>query len=111
MLVFLLPFSFSVHAENCQRIVQAQGLLPLIALLRSPDPAIQEEALFTLRNVSSQPSGRVDLVREGGLNALIATLRSPTPSLQEQAAATIRNLSADDAINVKASLWRKTLLF
>ena len=97
----LILFHCSVHAENCQRIVQAQGLLPLIALLRSPDPAIQEEALFTLRNVSSQPSGRIDLVREGGLNALIATLRSPTPSLQEQAAATIRNLSADDAIKVK----------
>jgi hypothetical protein len=99
--VLLLPSSsFRVHAENCQRIVQAKGLLPLIALLRSPDPAIQEEALFTLRNVSSQPSGRVDL-REGGLNALIATLRSPTANLQDQAAVTTRNLSADDAIKVK----------
>ena len=58
------------------------ALPPLVALLRSPQLAVQEQAAVILRNLSLTAENERNIIQEGGLPAVIALLRTNEPRLQ-----------------------------
>ncbi len=63
------------------------ALPPLVALLRSPQLAVQEQAAVILRNLSLTAENERNIIQEGGLPAVIALLRTNEPRLQVPPAA------------------------
>jgi hypothetical protein len=53
-----------------------------VALLRSPQLAVQEQAAVILRNLSLTAENERNIIQEGGLPAVIALLRTNEPRLQ-----------------------------
>ena len=53
-----------------------------MALLRSPQLAVQEQAAVILRNLSLTAENERNIIQEGGLPAVIALLRTNEPRLQ-----------------------------
>ncbi len=71
---------------------QAGGLAPLIILLSSPLPRIQEQAAVALRNISLTEENETALVHEGGLPPLLELLHHTDDHIVEQALVTLRNI-------------------
>ena len=74
---------YSIFADANKVYFGTDGALPpLVALLRSPQLAVQEQAAVILRNLSLTAENERNIIQEGGLPAVIALLRTNEPRLQ-----------------------------
>ena len=75
------------------KISQADGLAPLIALTRSHSVAAQESALAALLSLSFDSTVVLKLAEYGGIPPLVQLLGAPNDETQALAAGICRNLS------------------
>ncbi len=76
-------------------IREAEGIPAVVALLRSPNEALQELAASTLRNLSENRENRVAVREAGGVPPLVSLLNSGKETLQVRAAGSLWKLSVN----------------
>ncbi|KAI3454520.1 hypothetical protein Pfo_011183 [Paulownia fortunei] len=80
---------------NRSCLIESGSIPPLLELLDSTDPAIQENTISALLKLSKQPRGQKSIIENGGLNSILAVLKNGMkPEARQIAAATIFYLSS-----------------
>lgn len=76
-------------------LIESGSIPPLLELLDSTDPTMQENAISALLKLSKQPRGHKSIIENGGLNSVLAVLKQGTkPESRQIAAATMFYLSS-----------------
>lgn len=76
-------------------LIESGSIPPLLELLDSTDPTMQENAISALLKLSKQPRGQKSIIENGGLNSVLAVLKQGTkPESRQIAAATMFYLSS-----------------
>ncbi|KAH6797455.1 hypothetical protein C2S52_022009 [Perilla frutescens var. hirtella] len=76
-------------------LIESGSIPPLLELLDSTDPTMQENAVSALLKLSKQPRGQKSIIENGGLNSVLAVLKHGKKQESRQtAAATIFYLSS-----------------
>lgn len=78
---------------NAIAIASAGGIPPLLALLGSPEVAVQGDAAATLFNMSVITANRGAIIAVGGIPDLIDAMGSPAVAVCSHAVAAVRNLA------------------
>ncbi|EFJ08739.1 ubiquitin-protein ligase, PUB2 [Selaginella moellendorffii] len=81
------------NAEDRIRIANAGAIKPLVALLSSADPKVQEDSVTSLLNLSLNDGNKHDIVDSGAIPPLISVLSEGNPEARQNAAATLFSLS------------------
>lgn len=80
---------------NRSCLIESGSVPPLLELLDSTDPEMQENAISALLKLSKQPRGQKSIIENGGLNSILEVLKNGMKSESRQiAAATIFYLSS-----------------
>ena len=85
------------NAEIKMRAFEAGCLKPAVALLRSRERVVLQNAVATIRNLSFHPEVKVRLVEDGAISSLVGLLNSQDPEVQEHAAAALRNIFPNES--------------
>ncbi|XP_078437333.1 U-box domain-containing protein 11-like [Wolffia australiana] len=80
-------------AENRVEIVRGGALAPLISLISSSDPQIQEQSVTAILNLSLRDDIRDQIAAAGAIQPLIRALRTGTSTARENAACALLRLS------------------
>ncbi|KAL8465356.1 hypothetical protein ACS0TY_034741 [Phlomoides rotata] len=76
-------------------LIESGSVPPLLELVDSSDPTMQENAIAALLKLAKQPRGQKSIIQNGGLNAILAVLKhGKKPESRQIAAATIFYLSS-----------------
>ena len=84
------------NAETRTIIAKCGAILPLVSLLHSADPEIQENAVTALLNLSINDNNKSEISRANPIDSLAHVLTVGTPAAKENAAATLFSLSLMD---------------
>ena len=87
------------NAETRTIIAKCGAILPLVSLLHSADPEIQENAVTALLNLSINDNNKSEISRANPIDSLAHVLTVGTPAAKENAAATLFSLSLMDNEN------------
>ncbi|KAK6122975.1 hypothetical protein DH2020_043274 [Rehmannia glutinosa] len=80
---------------NRSCLIESGSIPPLLELLDSNDPSMQENAISALLKLSKQPRGQKSIIENGGLKSIIAVLENGKKTEAKQiAAATVFYLSS-----------------
>ncbi|KAH7665327.1 Armadillo-like helical-containing protein [Dioscorea alata] len=91
-------------SENRLRIARAGAVRPLVALLSSPDPLLQEHGVTAILNLSLLDENKDLITAAGAIKPLVRALRSASSAARENAACALLRLSYSDAL--KAAIAR-----
>ncbi|KAL0921707.1 hypothetical protein M5K25_008807 [Dendrobium thyrsiflorum] len=82
------------HRSDFRELIGISGAIQaLIPLLRSTDPAAQENAVTALLNLSLQESNKTPITDAGAIKPLVYALRTGTSTAKQNAACALLNLS------------------
>ncbi|XP_020574791.1 U-box domain-containing protein 4-like [Phalaenopsis equestris] len=82
------------HRSDFRELIGLSGAIQsLIPLLRSTDPAAQENAVTALLNLSLQESNKNPITDAGAIKPLVYALRTGTSTAKQNAACALLNLS------------------
>ncbi|XP_042446501.1 vacuolar protein 8-like [Zingiber officinale] len=82
------------HRSDFRSLIGASGAISaLVLLLRSTDPAAQENEATALLNLSLEEANKRCIVAAGAIKPLVYTLRTGTASAKQNAACTLLNIS------------------
>ncbi|XP_057806260.1 U-box domain-containing protein 19-like [Salvia miltiorrhiza] len=70
-------------------LIESGSIPPLLELLDSTDPTMQENAVSALLKLSKQPRGQKSIIENGGLNSVLAVLKHGQKPESKQIAAAI----------------------
>lgn len=85
------------HRSDFREIIGLSGAIQaLIPLLRSTDPASQENAVTALLNLSLEQSNKPLITAAGAIKPLVYVLRTGTSTAKQNAACALLNLSTTD---------------
>lgn len=85
------------HRSDFRELIGVSGaILALIPLLRSTDPAAQENAVTALLNLSLHESNKTPIAEAGAIKPLVYALRTGTPTAKQNAACALLSLSVSD---------------
>ncbi|KAI6687952.1 hypothetical protein NL676_024780 [Syzygium grande] len=79
--------------ENRVRIAQAGAIKPLVALISSSDPQVQEYGVTAILNLSLCDENKELIAASGAIKPLVRALRTGTPTAKENAACALLRLS------------------
>ncbi|GER56859.1 U-box domain-containing protein [Striga asiatica] len=83
----------NIYNRTC--LIESGAIFPLLELLCSDDPAMQENAISGLLKLSKQPKGAKSIIENGGFSLVLQVLKNGlTPESKQTAAATIFYLSS-----------------
>ncbi|CAA0826743.1 U-box domain-containing protein 18 [Striga hermonthica] len=83
----------NIYNRTC--LIESGAIFPLLELLDSDDPAMQEIAISGLLKLSKQPKGAKSIIENGGFSSVLEVLKNGlTPESKQTAAATIFYLSS-----------------
>lgn len=80
-------------SENRLKIAKAGAVKPLISLLSSSDPQLQEYGVTAILNLSLCDENKELIASSGAIKPLVRALRSGTPTAKENAACALLRLS------------------
>ncbi|XP_008798480.2 U-box domain-containing protein 4-like [Phoenix dactylifera] len=82
------------HRSDFRALIGASGAIPaLIPLLRSADPATQENAVTALLNLSLEEANKVPITAAGAIKPLVYALRTGTAAAKQNAACALLSLA------------------
>lgn len=82
------------HRSDFRALIGASGAIPaLIPLLRSADPATQENAVTALLNLSLEEANKVPITTAGAIKPLVYALRTGTGVAKQNAACALLSLA------------------
>ncbi|EHA8587725.1 U-box domain-containing protein 4 [Cocos nucifera] len=82
------------HRSDFRALIGASGAIPtLIPLLRSTDPATQENAVTALLNLSLEETNKVPITAAGAIKPLVYALRTGTSVAKQNAACALLSLA------------------
>lgn len=84
------------NVENRIIIANSEAIAPLVSLLHSTDPDIQENAVTALLNLSINDNNKSEIAAANAIDPLVHVLRVGTSDARENAAATLFSLSVMD---------------
>uniref|UniRef100_A0AAY4CNK7 Plakophilin 1b n=1 Tax=Denticeps clupeoides TaxID=299321 RepID=A0AAY4CNK7_9TELE len=86
--------------KSKQEVWQMGGIPPMVSLLHSPNPQVQQTAAAALRNlVFKDIDNKLEVLNCGGLDAVLTLLKSTSSSLtQKQLTGLLWNLSSADQL-------------
>jgi len=87
--------NLSYEADVARSIVQAGGIPPITAMLKSSRSQVQQEAIWVIVNLSVLPENEGLLTVPEVLEPLVALLRTANTSVQEQASWALSNVSSN----------------
>ncbi|KAG8378936.1 hypothetical protein BUALT_Bualt07G0036400 [Buddleja alternifolia] len=80
---------------NRSCLIESGSIIPLLELITSSDPEMQENTISALLKLSKQPRGQKEIIKNGGLNTILMALKNGiTLESRQIAAATIFYLSS-----------------
>ena len=81
--------------ENVQKVLDMDGVAPLVNFLSAKDPALQANASGAIQSISFQQQGKLVVRDFGAVPALIKLLDSSLVKVRTRAIGAIHNLSTD----------------
>ena len=88
------PAPRSKHPTHQEAIVAANGVEPLVCLLKTGSAKVQEEACHALAALDADAAYQKDVIRLGAIPALVAVLRNGSAQAQASAAQATANVAA-----------------
>ena len=82
--------------ENRLKIVKADAVKPLISLISSADPQLQEYGIMAILNLSLCDENKEFIASSGAIKPLVQPLRLGTPMAKENLACALLRLSQVD---------------
>ena len=79
--------------ENWLKITKASAVKPLISLISSADPQLQEYGVTTILNLSLCDENKEFIASSGAIKPLVRALRLRTPTTKENSACALLRLS------------------
>ncbi|KAG8378949.1 hypothetical protein BUALT_Bualt07G0037700 [Buddleja alternifolia] len=80
---------------NRSCLIESGSIIPLLELITSSDPEMQENTISALLKLSKQPRGQKEIIKNGGLNMILMALKNGiTLESRQIAAATVFYLSS-----------------
>lgn len=83
--------------ENRIKIARAGAIKPLITLITSSEPQLQEYGVTAILNLSLCDENKEELASSGAIKPLVRALRLGTPTAKENAACALLRLSQNEA--------------
>lgn len=77
----------NLYNRSC--LIEAGTIPPLMEMVGSSDPGIQENAISALLKLSKQPAGQKDIIQNGGLDLITSVIRNGLKPESKQIAAAI----------------------
>ncbi|KAK7351592.1 hypothetical protein VNO77_11156 [Canavalia gladiata] len=87
--------------ENRLKIAKAGAVNPLISLISSPDPQLQEYVVTAILNLSLCDENKDLIASSGAIKPLVRTLKAGTPTARENAACALLRLSQNEENKVE----------
>lgn len=85
------------HRSDFRELIGVSGAIrALIPLLRSTDPAAQENAVTAILNLSLEESNKTPITDAGAIKPLVYALRTGTATAKQNAACALLNLSMNE---------------